>query len=155
MALSDIDQRNCAITTIVMESVGWVHKTIEVSHAAGWLPGQLLYGLIGGAGIDNKRIPNALLIEKDLVGETVHDSYDANETLLVWYPQPADRAAMRLQDSTSIEEGDYVVPAASGDVRKYVDGVDEPAAIMGIAQADLDLTGANVGGINLLEVLLF
>jgi len=155
MALSDITQRQCAITTIVLESVGWVHKTIEVSHAAGWLPGQLLYGLIGGDGIDNKNIPRAVLIEKDLVGKTVHDTYDANEALIVWYPQPADRAALRLQDSTSIEEGDYVCAAASGDVRKWVDGQDEPAAILGIAQADLDLTGANVGGINLLEVLLF
>jgi len=155
MALSDIERRQHPITTIVMESVGWVHKTVELTHASGWLPGQLLFGRILGAGSEDKRIPQALHIEKDVVGKTVHDHYTANEALLVWFPQPADRAAMRLLRGTSIDEGDFVVSAGSGDVRAYVDGTDEPAAILGMAADDLDLTGTNVNDINLLEVLLF
>ena len=153
MALTDIAQRNFAITTIAMESVGWVTKTVEVDHASGWLPGQQLFGLTGGAGTANTKIPTAVLIEKDLVGETVHDTYDTNEALLVWYPQPSDRGAMRLKDGTSIAEGDYVVPAGSGNVEKYASASHDEFSILGVAAGTLDVSGGSAGGINLVEVL--
>lgn len=154
--LSDIVAREYPITTIMLESVGWTTKTMAVEHDAGWLPGLLVSGLT--ANNSNKRIPVIVLIEKDLVGETVHDAYDEDEALLVVFPQQSDQVALRLKDGTSIEEGDYVVPSTSGTVIKYdaaSTGVaDNEAAIIGMAMADLDLTGDNEGGINLLPVLL-
>lgn len=154
MALADIAQRLCAITTIVQNSVGWVTKTLDTAHAAGWLPGQLVSGLVEGAGADGKRLPAHVLLEKDLLGQTVHDSYALDEVLLVGIMQPGDIVALRLEDGASVTAGDFVVPGESGDVRPYVTESDEEAAILGIAQADLDLSGENTGGINLLSVLL-
>ncbi len=154
--LADMDIREHPITTIVLESVGWITKTIAIEHAAGWLPGELVWGHI--ADFSNKRLPIAVLREKDVIGETVHDAYDEDEALLIAFMQPGDQVALRLKDGTSVEDGDMLVPTADGEVVKYdVSGsgtTDNDAAIIGIAMSDLDLTGDNEGDINLLPVLV-
>ena len=154
--LIDMNIREHPITTIVLESVGWITKTAAVEHEAGWLPGELFWGHI--VDYSNKRLPIAVLREKDVIGKTVHDAYDENEALLIAFMQPGDQVALRLKDGTSVENGDMLVPTFPGEVVKYdVSGsgtTDNDAAIVGMAMSDLDLTGDNEGNINLLPVLV-
>lgn len=150
-ALTDLAYRVHAITTIILESAATIMKTLKVDHAAGWLPGQLYIGLVGGAGTEDTKVPVMVLVEKDIAGQTVHDAYLENEALIVWHAQPGDRIALRLAAGLSIEEGEYIVSAGSGDVRAYNSGPDSEAAVFAMALEDLTL---DEGDINLLAAVV-